>query len=340
MKPEYPAPMLPPSCDLRKFPDMPLDVNRLRKSETRVRTRPEEFRAAIMLWCAAWHEVPAGSVPDDDIGLADLAGYGIAVKEWRKVRAGALRGFIKCSDGRLYHEVIVSKAVAAWRSLLERKHVNECGRLKKDYQRKGTPEGDRHYPTFDLWIVTNVPDAAPHMSLGMGAVVPRDKPKNPPADEPPSPEIGHVTEQIQINKSNDRFPGDENTTTPPPKAGCASTPTSNPEATARVIAECTRAGIAAPAEDPIVLRWIRKGHTATQVGKACAEACTSFKAPKPMTSAYIDPIIERIVVDDLKARRQADAKIEASDQLRQAQRERAKDAAPMPEHLKPKPRAA
>jgi hypothetical protein len=337
-KPDLPAPMLPASCDLRKFPDMPLDVNRLRKSETRVRTKPEEFRAAIMLWAAAWHEVPAASVPDDDIGLADLAGYGVAVKEWKKVRAGALRGFVRCNDGRLYHPVIVQKAIGAWRALLERRHVNECGRLKKEYQRRRTAEQERQYPTFDLWIINNCPEAAPFMSLGMDAVVPRDKAVCPPSERPLSPEKGHVTEWIQNNEvlQTDRFPGDSSISAepPPPKAG-GEMPTPEPEVLARVLVECRRAQVAdATGGNEVILRWIRDGATITQIGKALMEARLPGSKPHPaeLRVGYVDPILKRIMREDREARARNESRVQGTQAKIAEQKAIVPDA--MPEHVR------
>lgn len=93
---------------------MPLDVVRLRDSETSVLLPATEFRAALLLWCAAWHQVPAASLPTDDRLLAMLAGYGRYRKGWSQAKEGALRGFIECSDGRLYHPVIAEKALEAF----------------------------------------------------------------------------------------------------------------------------------------------------------------------------------------------------------------------------------
>jgi hypothetical protein len=59
--------------------------------------------------------VPAASLPNDDRLLAMLAGFGRYRKGWSAVKAGALRGFIECSDGRLYHPVIAEKALEASR---------------------------------------------------------------------------------------------------------------------------------------------------------------------------------------------------------------------------------
>jgi hypothetical protein len=108
-----PEPFVPPDLDLRDFPNMPLDVVRLRDSDLAVVASAEAFRAAVLLWCAAWHQMPASSLPDDDRLLANLAGYGRDLKSWKAVRESALRGFIKCDDGRLYHPVIGDMALKA-----------------------------------------------------------------------------------------------------------------------------------------------------------------------------------------------------------------------------------
>lgn len=103
-------PFTPPDLDLRDFPYMPLDVVRLVDSDLTAIATGDEFKAAVLLWCKSWHQVPAASLPDDDRMLAHLAGFGRDIKEWKKVREIALRGFVKCDDGRLYHPVIAEKA--------------------------------------------------------------------------------------------------------------------------------------------------------------------------------------------------------------------------------------
>lgn len=109
-------PLTPADCDLRDFPFMPLDVVRLRDSDLTAMETAEAFRAAVMLWCASWHQLPAASLPDDNRVLANLAGYGRVVKEFEKERDGALRGWVRCSDGRLYHPVVAEKAMIAWQA--------------------------------------------------------------------------------------------------------------------------------------------------------------------------------------------------------------------------------
>ncbi len=124
-------PLTPPDCDLRDFPYMPLDVVRLRDSDISAITTGDEFRCAVLLWCASWHQVPAASLPDDDLILSQLAGFGRVVKEWLKVKDGALRGWIKCADGRLYHPTVAEKANEAWESKLAYRRKKEADRLRK-----------------------------------------------------------------------------------------------------------------------------------------------------------------------------------------------------------------
>jgi hypothetical protein len=105
------APLTPPDCDLRGLPFMPLDVVRLIDSDLAALSTGEEFKAAVTLWCKAWLQVPAASLPDDDRILAHLSGAG---PRWKRVKDMALRGFVLCSDGRWYHSVIAEKAAEAW----------------------------------------------------------------------------------------------------------------------------------------------------------------------------------------------------------------------------------
>ena len=108
-------PLTPADCDLRGLEWMPLYGARLLTSETWLRATPEARCAALTLWWASWHQVPAASLADDDLLLSQLAGYGVAgVKQWRRIRDQAMRGWIKCSDGRLYHPTVAALACEAW----------------------------------------------------------------------------------------------------------------------------------------------------------------------------------------------------------------------------------
>lgn len=176
-----PAPLVPPEVDLRDFAFMPLDVVRLRDSDLAAMEPPEACWAAVLLWCASWHQVPAASVPDDDRVLANLAGFGRVVKEWQKLRDSALRGWVRCLDGRLYHPVVAEKALDAWRSKLEQRWKTECARIKKHNQRHDLT-GDQavRLPDFEEWIAAGCPQGQP-------LHVPKDKGDASPGTPPPRP---------------------------------------------------------------------------------------------------------------------------------------------------------
>ena len=154
MSDEPPHPLTAPDCDLRGLPYLPLDVQRFRDSDLVTLEPPEVVVAAITLWCAAWHDVPAGSLPDDDRILARLTGYGRSIGKWAKIRAGALHGFVRCSDGRLYHRVLASKACHAWAERLKHRHAQFRNTIAQHNKRDREDEGGRDElrpPTFDEW---------------------------------------------------------------------------------------------------------------------------------------------------------------------------------------------
>lgn len=98
--------MTPAGCDLRDFPHTPVFRSRLFGSSFHARANDSEWRAGFTLWLKSWDQVPAGSLPDDDIELCRLAELARDVKLWRKLKEGALRGWVLCDDGRLYHPVV------------------------------------------------------------------------------------------------------------------------------------------------------------------------------------------------------------------------------------------
>jgi hypothetical protein len=144
-----PEPLVAAGVDLRNFPFMPLDVRRLRDSDLSLVATGEEFKAAVLLWCAAWHQVPAASLPSDERWLARHSGAGPG---WSKVRTEALRGFVLCSDDRLYHRVLAEKAIESWGKKLEQlartKAATEA-RRRRQQERNDSRDDDRHGPRDD-----------------------------------------------------------------------------------------------------------------------------------------------------------------------------------------------
>lgn len=132
------APLVPPEVDLTDFGFMPLEIERLRKSRAWLicRRRPELAFFMLNLWMRAWHERPAASIEDDDDVLADAAGC--SPDRWQEVRADALRGWVKCADGRLYHPVVAKIAAEKWADKVLFRWGKECARIKKENQRRAT----------------------------------------------------------------------------------------------------------------------------------------------------------------------------------------------------------
>lgn len=93
---------------------MPLFGHRLFRSDLYEHTNGEQFKVAVKLWWEAWNQCPAGSLPNDDAKLCRLADLGRDMKSWRRMREAVLRGFVLCSDGRLYHKLICEWATEAF----------------------------------------------------------------------------------------------------------------------------------------------------------------------------------------------------------------------------------
>lgn len=146
---------------------MPLHVARLRDSDLASEVDPEACWYAVLLWAASWHQLPAGSLPDNEIVLTKLCGLGRDVRTFRKHRAGALRGFVLCDDGRLYHPVVAEQVKAAWESKLQQRWRSELARIKKANQRNGTTIEP---PTYEAFLA----------SIGEGTSLP--SPQSVPGD--------------------------------------------------------------------------------------------------------------------------------------------------------------
>ena len=151
---------------------MPLHVARLRDSDLAAEGHPEGCWYAVLLWSASWHQLPAGSLPNNDAVLARLCGLGRDVRTFRKRRDDALRGFVLCSDGRLYHPVVAEQVVSAWQGKLEQRWRTECARIKKANQRNGT---DLPSPTLEDFLSSYCKADVPALSLGTEPPVPEDE---------------------------------------------------------------------------------------------------------------------------------------------------------------------
>lgn len=153
-----PKPLIPNNIDLRSFEFMPLDVVRFRDSDFTALVEAEAFRSGFLLMCASWHQVPAGSLPNDDRILSNLAGFGRVVKEWEKFKDEALHGWVLCDDNRYYHPVVCEKALESWSSKQEYNYKKFSERLRKANM-KLNEQDQVAIPSFDVWINSGMPDS-------------------------------------------------------------------------------------------------------------------------------------------------------------------------------------
>ncbi|MCG7348942.1 hypothetical protein [Sphingomonas sp. ACRSK] len=139
---------------------MMIDITRLRASDFDAVTSDGAWRAGVNLWLTSWHSVPAGSMPDTDSVLAKGAGLGRDLVTWAEVKTEALRGWVRCSDGRLYHPTVCEIALESW--------------IEKLHQRRSSGKGNsaRWGAAFDENSVDAQIDAAAQM---LSAIAPKSK---------------------------------------------------------------------------------------------------------------------------------------------------------------------
>ncbi|MEK7945739.1 DUF1376 domain-containing protein [Pigmentiphaga sp. YJ18] len=300
---DLPVPLTPPDCELRDFAFMPLDVVRLRDSDLAIQVTGEEFRCAVLLWCAAWHQIPAASLPDDDKTLASLAGFGRAVGEWEKHKAGALRGWIKCSDGRLYHPVVAEKANESWAA----KHAHAHRKLLERLRKKGVPK--EGIPSFDQWFSAGMPKdwgavsaGDPNYSggkdessggrnadsAGSGAGIPAE---NALKGQGQGQGQGQGEYKNQTNGGDTSDQGGTGSGESPP-------PDSAEEAlqsrTIEIAGLLRKRGAALQGSDPRVREWAKRGYSDAKLLSAletAQERRASAKSTQPINAGYLESIL-------------------------------------------------
>lgn len=171
------APLTPHGCDLRGLPYFPLDVARLKDSDLFALSTGDEFKAALALWCRAWTEVPAGSLPDDERLLARHAG--LSLTEWKAVADMALRGFVRCDDGRLYHATVSEKACRAWLERIGLRERSAKGQAKRHSGFTYQPEA---FENLRQDALAHLERLAPGSALALGLVL-RGAPVAPTGSE-------------------------------------------------------------------------------------------------------------------------------------------------------------
>lgn len=100
------APLIPADVTIPRLPWVPVYADRLWESDFFAVATDAEFKAAFCLWLKSWNQKPPGSLPTDDRQLCRLAELNGNLAKWHKVKRIALRHWIECDDGRLYHPVV------------------------------------------------------------------------------------------------------------------------------------------------------------------------------------------------------------------------------------------
>jgi uncharacterized protein YdaU (DUF1376 family) len=130
---DLPEPLTTPEMDVRDLDGFMLNVERLTASELVALSCGDAFKMAVMLWCRAWKQIPAGSLPNDDKVLASFSGQ---PQKWKKHRDMAMRGFVLCSDNRWYHTTLCEDVKRAWKKKGDFKAEREGDLQRKQRERE------------------------------------------------------------------------------------------------------------------------------------------------------------------------------------------------------------
>lgn len=147
MTERLPRPLTPEDCDCTDLDGFMLNVERLLGSELVALSSHEVIGAAVLVWSRAWKQRPAASIPDDDKVIAAFARMKIG--RYRKLKEEILRGFVKCSDGRLYHKVLAVEAVNAFgrKQAFRKKREADAERLRHWRKSRGETGDETHSET-------------------------------------------------------------------------------------------------------------------------------------------------------------------------------------------------
>lgn len=289
-----PNPLTPTDCDLTGYRWMPLDVVRVIDSDTFGLSTGDEFKTAFRLWAKSWQQVPAASLPSDDRLLAHLAGLSENMPKWKKQRTVALRGWILCSDGRLYHPVIAEKALEAMQRRGE--HVEK----EENEQSRQQRYRERRKALFEL--------------LREHGIVPPAETKMPELERlavslEASPSVtGSVTSETHGDVTHDvtatAIEKDRTVQDSKPKTEVLTDGRSAPPATARpadLSAAMRRHSIEAQPGDPRIVAAAEQGISVETIEAACAEAKSSDPNGR-IKAGFVIAIAQRWTADASNSR--------------------------------------
>lgn len=193
------APFVPADVDLRGLPWMRLDTQRLLDSDMFALSTGDEFKFAVALWCKSWSQTPAASLPNDDRILAHLSGAGA---RWKKVKAMALRGWILCDDGRLYHPVVAEMALQAWDERLAFQERQENRQTREERFRQEHKELRERLRGYGVRMSWNAPIAELRQRLALI----EGQSGGAPVTGSVTGVVGTTTDQQHLRRDNDAPP--------------------------------------------------------------------------------------------------------------------------------------
>lgn len=295
-----PPPLTPADCDLRGLPYMPLDVIRLLDSDMFAESTGEEFKAAVALWCKSWTQIPAASLPNKDKVLAKLS----QSDNWKKVKDGAMRGWILCADDRWYHPVVAEKALAALpgREEFNNKKSSEAERKAREREdRKALFEILRGHGIVPDWNVST------KALRGMAAQYLSQEPPDNFRDE-----SRDMSQQVTVSKGeckkkgegeltskalsggatdSDREDGDER---PPRKPGTTITPDTRAVAIATLL---TGAGVkrVTAFHPDVATTWAQDERVTDELLLAAVAKAKESLGDESFQTAYLRPIVVELL---------------------------------------------
>ena len=275
---------------------MPLDVIRLLDSDMFAEATGDEFKAAVALWCKSWTQVPAASLPNKDLVLAHLSGN---ATKWKRIKAGAMRGWILCSDDRWYHPIVAEKALAALPGREEFNHKKSADAERKARERedrKALFEALKRHGVTPDWNVStktlrgmatqylsqeppaHVTDSQCDMSQGVTVCKGEGEKK------------GELTDKNKSSSSHPPTPRDDDSSFAPPP-GPAANPTRAEQVTQLLLAQ----DIVTTSGNPFVVAWSQDPQITDEVLNAAIAKARKTKGSEEIVPKYLDKTIATVL---------------------------------------------
>lgn len=296
MAEHLPGPLVPAEVDLRGYEFMNLYGDRLFKSTTWISAKAEAKVAMLQLW---WHafakEIPAASLPQDDQLLANYAGFGISIASWRKARAQVLRGFVACSDGRLYHPFLAEIALGAWKARLADRLRGAKARIGATQKRLTEAKNERDKAHISGLLQTQEHELSQLLAWSVTAdrytLSQGQKGKERIGEDRKGENLGSKT----VAASNTTSTGDPRLASAPSAA--AEKPEVRSASLAGAMAVCLRSeGVTGVTPShPIVVGWAQSGITVQLLREAVDLARERKPKPQPIPVGYLEPIVTQLL---------------------------------------------